>query len=700
MTTAFLQVTNNASSPLAVGCTAGDGTITVTSTATYPAAFPYDLSLESEIVRVTAAAGPVLTVTRGVQGTLAASHASGVDARLHVTAKSITDLNTAVNTLEGYFPLDSGDISDFAVAVDARLVKANLPAAIAYEDESNTFTTGQNRFTGDGGTSQSTGGSVNVTTTGHTGAGAIVYSNRGADAAGRLVGIFADNPLFAQNVLFVRNDGTGITVSLQGTNIAGDEVLDVISSSLTTTVLGVRGENNTQGVFKLSHLHPAGQASGSDADAALLRLNWETGDAATTAVQGIYAYSEDGSITTGDLIEWYNGTSDLANLRLRLAANGDLTVGGSVTSPMVISPLVVGGTAAAGELALQGSTDADPGLVAVNHQLVVGDTMPTITAGAPLISVRNALTIGGGGGLRGYSVSPAISITDAPLATSFLMFNFSPQITSNANNMQAAEIFKFGPAVNSTSGVAAGTIIGTWATFKHNLALTDIGGGGSATATSLFVLHPTAHSVGAGWTVSNYGYLRGDAPTGSGTITNFVGIRFAAITGSGPTYTNTPIIIQTLGTSDQIRFAGPMRVGATGAPTAGFVLDIRGSTQIAEAGNITVGTTTGTKIGTATTQKLGFYNATPIVQPSAYTQTYSTADKTHANATAATVTDNSGGTANTTLEAISAAYVQSEVRNNFADLAAQHNAILVDLLDLKQLVNSIIDDLQALGLVA
>ena len=39
--------------------------------------------------------------------------------------------------------------------------------------------------------------------------------------------------------------------------------------------------------------------------------------------------------------------------------------------------------------------------------------------------------------------------------------------------------------------------------------------------------------------------------------------------------------------------------------------------HLADAGHITVGTTTGTKIGTATTQKLGFYNATPVVQPTA-----------------------------------------------------------------------------------
>lgn len=39
----------------------------------------------------------------------------------------------------------------------------------------------------------------------------------------------------------------------------------------------------------------------------------------------------------------------------------------------------------------------------------------------------------------------------------------------------------------------------------------------------------------------------------------------------------------------------------------------------ADAVNIVVGSTSGTKIGTATTQKLGFYNATPVVQPTALT---------------------------------------------------------------------------------
>jgi hypothetical protein len=42
-----------------------------------------------------------------------------------------------------------------------------------------------------------------------------------------------------------------------------------------------------------------------------------------------------------------------------------------------------------------------------------------------------------------------------------------------------------------------------------------------------------------------------------------------------------------------------------------------GSLVFRDEGNIEAGTTTGTKIGTATTQKLGFWNATPVVQPGA-----------------------------------------------------------------------------------
>lgn len=113
--------------------------------------------------------------------------------------------------------------------------------------------------------------------------------------------------------------------------------------------------------------------------------------------------------------------------------------------------------------------------------------------------------------------------------------------------------------------------------------------------------------------------------------------------------------------------------------------------------NVVLSAVTGTKIGTATTQKLGFFNATPVAQRSAYTQTYSTADKTHANptATALTVTDGAGTNDGT----IGAITNNASTITAVQELAASINAIIVDLADLKALVNSVIDDLQALGLV-
>ena len=74
---------------------------------------------------------------------------------------------------------------------------------------------------------------------------------------------------------------------------------------------------------------------------------------------------------------------------------------------------------------------------------------------------------------------------------------------------------------------------------------------------------------------------------------------------------------------------------------------------------------------------------------SSYTQTYSTAART----VAAALTDSTGGTASTTAYvAIGGTYSQTEVRNNFATAAAE-------ILALKKLVNALIDDLQAAGIV-
>ena len=53
-----------------------------------------------------------------------------------------------------------------------------------------------------------------------------------------------------------------------------------------------------------------------------------------------------------------------------------------------------------------------------------------------------------------------------------------------------------------------------------------------------------------------------------------------------------------------------------GAATLSSTLAANGHITIADAKNIVVNTSTGTKIGTATGQKIAFHNATPVVQAS------------------------------------------------------------------------------------
>ena len=54
-------------------------------------------------------------------------------------------------------------------------------------------------------------------------------------------------------------------------------------------------------------------------------------------------------------------------------------------------------------------------------------------------------------------------------------------------------------------------------------------------------------------------------------------------------------------------------------------INMVGNLTMANAKNIVLNTTTGTKIGTSTSQKLAFYNSTPIVQPTALTSADATA---------------------------------------------------------------------------
>jgi hypothetical protein len=80
---------------------------------------------------------------------------------------------------------------------------------------------------------------------------------------------------------------------------------------------------------------------------------------------------------------------------------------------------------------------------------------------------------------------------------------------------------------------------------------------------------------------------------------------------------------------------------------------------------------------TATGQKVGFYGVTPTARPAAYTQTYNTAARTHAEEELAT-------------------NLSIALLTEVAPILNKQNKAINEL---KKLANSVIDDLQAAGLL-
>ena len=192
----------------------------------------------------------------------------------------------------------------------------------------------------------------------------------------------------------------------------------------------------------------------------------------------------------------------------------------------------------------------------------------------------------------------------------------------------------------STSGTGFG--VNAASGFTGNLLDLKVNG------TSRFVVTPTGYNIGANptFTATNGVTFNTSGSSAGFTFNNRVSASYfrSTLYGSSRNSSNGDSVFYTgedigfgadliggdcslrggtgRGTGDSGSIVFSTGVGGVSGNTANtvterFRINPLGILVAAEASNIAVGTTIGTKIGTATTQKLGFYNRPPVVQPTA-----------------------------------------------------------------------------------
>lgn len=268
-------------------------------------------------------------------------------------------------------------------------------------------------------------------------------------------------------------------------------------------------------------------------------------------------------------------------------------------------------------------------------------------------------------------------------------------------------------ALASYAPLASPTLTGT-VTLPSNQNLTVDGSGNSVTITDASGSHGSINLIawapfGASQEINMFGAI-GDTKATTRISSNTTGTGTWELGPGGST--NTDVRVTRTGTSaatvlgtltipspvisGHATIEGVALTGKTG--TGALVLATAPSLAAATlTGDLTMSThnivtdaTTGTQFGTASTQKISFWGATPIVRGTAFTQTYSTSTHTHSNITA--TNPPAGGTG-----ATAGAYDTAAHRDA---LIASVTALIVDMANVKSVLNAVVDDLQAVGLTA
>lgn len=283
----------------------------------------------------------------------------------------------------------------------------------------------------------------------------------------------------------------------------------------------------------------------------------------------------------------------------------------------------------------------------------VGNTAPTgPTSATPKLHVSGAVS--------GNGLDTVIENTDAG-ATSFAALALKTGASSNYWQTFArnGDLF-FGVAnvadyvtFKSGGNVGIDTAAPNYAGYANNSkVLTVLGGSGTSSPAALEL-----YSLG----------------TASATTTQLGEITFGSLNGGSTSVARSIITSYLDGATNSTRLEFYTTSG--GSATLQLKMDNAGDLTFTEGNNLIFGTTTGTKIGTGTTQKIGFYNSTPVVQQT--------------DGAALTNNVTSGGTTNTIA--------------NYTDLVTYANdaaAIRNDIYQLARKLKIVDDALRTYGLLS
>jgi hypothetical protein len=328
--------------------------------------------------------------------------------------------------------------------------------------------------------------------------------------------------------------------------------------------------------------------------------------------------------TLQELAAAINNDPDFFNTLVTLEGSNTYTGTTTFTLPTTTGTTTTSGIAVAAN-SLTTGTGAD--FSSTSASSTAGEVVRIAKTGTG--TLNQALTLTASGGTANVALNATAGHVLVPDGSYAYNTSVSPSIgrsAVSANSTNQAGFLLGSNSLTLLTNSVRGLSFSGYGSFGNGLLITPVGGNttfsGTVVSTTVFQAAEDKTSTpntgtfrGGGGSGTNIAggalHIQGGASTGSAAGGSIL-IRTTPAGGSGSS-ANAAVTAITIDSTQAVTLAATLAV--TGASTLTGLLTANGGITLGNAQNIAFSTTTGTKIGTATTQKLSFWNSTPIVQP-------------------------------------------------------------------------------------